>query len=617
MLNKKLGISMIETLLTISIASILSITLVKYEINNTKENTEKSFSLDMMDLIYGIDKRTSIDGYSYNSWTTKQWDNYTFNDLIQKQLQGVNSSCGKGEWIPLNNKKSLKLVNCNLMNKMVYPLNIKIKIKSDTEGFVSGTTIDYNFKTNKDFDKLFSSFNNAFLYEKTKIKSLKSGTAFFSYIEESTNKTISLLKCKNLKKKCLFRSEIYKPATGEYLKIDGSNSIIKENIKFKTAKNKDPLKCINWTKNNNGDWTKRLDANCGIGFYKTTPITITTNTKEGVFKSIKLDKLCNVYDFSNLKIAPRLKKEPCGITKDGLELIQLIPNINATKGYFNKIDSNEAFLKNLEIDDIISKKINAEYFSLNKTFYSEITTFANEKTNINNKLLTVNANNTFLNKQIVTKGLFVGTALNSLTMMGNTELNNTTITNLVNNNIEVYNSVKLNKISNKNSKCNNGEISRTKDGLILTCIKNNFRFQSGMPIGTIVMWTNKILPKNWIEMNGQSTLRYPKLRAIVGSNVPDIRGVFVRGWNHHRYLKSKELDSDQAFSVDFVSIDRGYGWKDNNGIIKTTSRWDTNMGGGGDDQWGTIVSLDNARQIRTSIESRPKNIALIYIIKAM
>ena len=40
----------------------------------------------------------------------------------------------------------------------------------------------------------------------------------------------------------------------------------------------------------------------------------------------------------------------------------------------------------------------------------------------------------------------------------------------------------------------------------------------------------------WLECNGQSTSAYPELAAVVGSNVPDLRGQFVRGWDNGRGL---------------------------------------------------------------------------------
>ena len=56
----------------------------------------------------------------------------------------------------------------------------------------------------------------------------------------------------------------------------------------------------------------------------------------------------------------------------------------------------------------------------------------------------------------------------------------------------------------------------------------------GVPVGTIVAWpvaTNPADWDNWLECNGQAVDAsvYPELRSLVGANVPDLRGLFLRG----------------------------------------------------------------------------------------
>ena len=628
----KSGFTVIESLLAVSIAACIGTSIIKYKIDNIKESKENIFAYEINNLMSGIDQRLSVDGYDFNLWTETEWNNKTLKNLIQHQLQAVNSSCGTGRWHPVNNEQNLKLVNCNLMKKIIYPLNINVKINKDTEGFINKSIVDYNFKTKERFKKFFPEVRKSFLNAKSKVKEMKTGTLFFQYIDQDTNNQISSLECSRKNTKCIFRTTLDRQGGGEYLKIDGSNTMIGSKIKFIKAKGNAPLKCIKWTKNAIGDWTKSLDSDCGIGFYGETPVAVSTNTQNALFETIKLDRLCTVYYWDNFNVSPRLKKEPCGITKDGTELVQLIPNIHSKNGYIEKIYSNNAYLNMLNSDNIISKSINTKYLKVSKDalFTGEYVDFKGKELNINSKTLNINADNTIFEKDIKINGNIIGSPSSTLKMTGNTSLNNTKITNLVNNNIEILNSFKLKNVSTENVKCAIGEISRTKDGELLNCVNNRFIRSGNVPIGSVVLWSSQSIPFGWLEMNGQSTSRYPLLKSIVGNYVPDMRGMFARGWDHkigrwglshnidpNRRLKSYQADTDQHISGEFVSIDRGYGWKDNNGIIKTTSRWDTNIRGGGDDSWGTIVSIDNNRTTRVSNESRPKNIALIYIIKAL
>lgn len=74
--------------------------------------------------------------------------------------------------------------------------------------------------------------------------------------------------------------------------------------------------------------------------------------------------------------------------------------------------------------------------------------------------------------------------------------------------------------------------------------------ESASPIGTISMWSTATPPEGWLELNGQSTAGYPDLQSLIGSNVPDLRGQFVRGWDNSRGLDTnRSLASNQAESL--------------------------------------------------------------------
>lgn len=52
--------------------------------------------------------------------------------------------------------------------------------------------------------------------------------------------------------------------------------------------------------------------------------------------------------------------------------------------------------------------------------------------------------------------------------------------------------------------------------------------------GAIMAFYRSSPPAGWLECNGQSTAGYPALAALIGGNVPDLRGEFIRGWAHDR-----------------------------------------------------------------------------------
>lgn len=68
-----------------------------------------------------------------------------------------------------------------------------------------------------------------------------------------------------------------------------------------------------------------------------------------------------------------------------------------------------------------------------------------------------------------------------------------------------------------------------------------------LPTGAITAFGGSTAPVGYLECNGQSTAGYSELAAVVGSNVPDLRGQFIRGWDHGRGIDSdREINSTQG-----------------------------------------------------------------------
>jgi len=76
------------------------------------------------------------------------------------------------------------------------------------------------------------------------------------------------------------------------------------------------------------------------------------------------------------------------------------------------------------------------------------------------------------------------------------------------------------------------------------------------PVGTVTYHMGAAAPTGWLECNGQSTAAYPQLAAIVGANVPDLRGQFIRTWDNGAGVDSgRAVRTNQAGS--FAQHDHG------------------------------------------------------------
>ncbi|WP_083928127.1 phage tail protein [Anaeromusa acidaminophila] len=127
---------------------------------------------------------------------------------------------------------------------------------------------------------------------------------------------------------------------------------------------------------------------------------------------------------------------------------------------------------------------------------------------------------------------------------------------------------------------------------------------STVPTGTIIWFASSAPPEGFLECNGQPTAAYPALAILVGPNVPDLRGEFIRGWDHGkgidsgRSFKSWQTDMFQSHTHTFTT----YGDVSNPAPNKVgAAKGDVNA-----------YMTTNATG---GTETRPRNIALLPCIK--
>lgn len=189
--------------------------------------------------------------------------------------------------------------------------------------------------------------------------------------------------------------------------------------------------------------------------------------------------------------------------------------------------------------------------------------------------------------------------------------------------------VQLNGQAEVGKECqSNGLQGRTVDGQILSCVNGVWNFSGEQP-GTIKMWGTSNAPVGWLELNGQAfdKSKNPTLATLYPSGVvPDIRGQFVRAWDHGagvdsdsgRGVLSTQWDAIRNINGSFLTdvAQTGYINKNVSGAF-----YDNGGGGRASDEGTTYrgevreLRFDASRQVPTAPENRPKNVALMYIIK--
>jgi len=151
----------------------------------------------------------------------------------------------------------------------------------------------------------------------------------------------------------------------------------------------------------------------------------------------------------------------------------------------------------------------------------------------------------------------------------------------------------------------------------------------GVLPGSIMAWPTESAPSGWLECNGASLLRsaYADLFALIGVmygsadgthfNIPDLRGRFVRGWDHGSGTdpdSATRTDRGDSTTGDHVGTQQADEFKSHSHNI----RYITYVAGGGANvalNHGGGYTAVGAALPKGGDETRPTNINLMWCIK--
>ncbi|EFN8708226.1 phage tail protein [Escherichia coli O130] len=149
---------------------------------------------------------------------------------------------------------------------------------------------------------------------------------------------------------------------------------------------------------------------------------------------------------------------------------------------------------------------------------------------------------------------------------------------------------------------------------------------SALPVGVPVPWPSATPPTGWLKCNGAafSAEEYPELaKAYPTKKLPDLRGEFIRGWDDGRDVDSgRALLSEQLDAMQNVTGSLS----DNTMGSSLSASGVFNIGSSSGVKYAApsagsafsfySITLDLSRSARTSAETRPRNIAFNYIVRA-
>lgn len=362
--NKK-GLTLFETLFSLSIIMSLVISFLFWHLEQQRNQQAIIFGKDIVSIITAFDKRIHVDGLDINNFKNgSEWSgSAAIIDMLNTEFIAKQASCGKAtSWVPvLDTEKATKLIPCNFWSRIPYNFIVKAKITPDQEGFIKNFTIVFQPKSTVTFLENFRYYNRAKITAKANNSlNITGGHHFYFAALSDPSTKITNTECIGLKADCTLVATYDREGGNEYLRVDGTNSMIGSTVTFKNSKGDDRLRCIKWKKSTTSSVWASEAVDCGIGIYDKTsnPVVVDIAANSTTSQRVMLDRLCPIFTHSVDAITVTGEMAPCGLLSQddgGTDVAyQVIDTLSAGKG----------LIKTLYTDTIFSDKINTNYMNV-------------------------------------------------------------------------------------------------------------------------------------------------------------------------------------------------------------------------------------------------------------
>ncbi|SDC64302.1 Phage-related tail fibre protein [Pseudomonas guariconensis] len=160
---------------------------------------------------------------------------------------------------------------------------------------------------------------------------------------------------------------------------------------------------------------------------------------------------------------------------------------------------------------------------------------------------------------------------------------------------------------------------------------------AGLPVGTMLPFPKGTVPPGFLEVDGslQSAAAYPDLAAYLGTTfntggepagyfrLPESRGEFLRGWDHGRGVDAgRSIGSIQGDAIRNLSGTLGKVYRradsgEATGVYANSLKSPGQIVSGSNIADQTVeIKFDASLQVPTAAENRPRNLAVMWCVKA-
>jgi type II secretory pathway pseudopilin PulG len=444
--KKQKGFTLFEMLLSLFIIMSLLTGFFYWYIQLQRDQKATIFGKDIVSIIIAFDKRIHVDGWDIDNFKNgTEWSgSAAIIEMINTEFIAKNASCATAKsWAPvLEKENSTKLIPCDFWSIIPYDFIVRAKITSDAEGFIQNFKVIFQPKSDIIFLENFRYFNKAKMAANANNSlNITGGHQFYFAALSDPATKITNVACLALKANCTLVASYDREGGNEYLRVDGTNSMLGSAVTFKESKGHDRLSCIKWEKNAVSSIWESKTVDCGIGIHNKTsnPVAVDIAASSTTSKRVMLDRLCPVFTHSADTIIETGQTAPCGLLPQddgGTEVAyQVIDTLSAGKG----------LIKTLYTDTIFSDEINTNYMNVKK----DLAVLGDSKMD---GTLTVKGAGQF-DSNVNVKG--AGQFDSNVTVKGRGQFDN---------------NINLTKVEVEGNSCSpNGLVSRDAKGAVLSC----------------------------------------------------------------------------------------------------------------------------------------------------
>lgn len=415
-IKKKLGVTLIEVLMVMTLSSVFIVGMLEFFNTQAKQQVVSKIGNDLSKIMYAVMRRLSHDGAEYADWETtyvasankpsgyllSSYMNWQGNDEVVNGFLGdflVSSGHTQcpGAWNPYNdaggpdlgavtNTETTALVPCSLWDAGV-PLGLDIDIlitKNTLESF-DDIAIYLNFMSSSIFNDPRSNSGNgtSFVQIRKFSKAIEDsfkkellGSQYIQYVSKGADifnpqddvefSTVECFAEIQAGRTCLmrYRLDTTDATNDKYLKTDGTNNM-NNSISFSSGAT-GIQQCAHWT-GTAGSWVSEL-VDCGIigGEDSTSLVEAVSDVTSSKNFQIAItladgtataNKMCKFFteDANGYLIDPLVQDTPCGIITTGVDagsIVQLLTD----DAYIGRVYSNELITQNISTNGISIRK---------------------------------------------------------------------------------------------------------------------------------------------------------------------------------------------------------------------------------------------------------------------